>query len=96
MNEIGRKHPVHQPIREQFHAPIIVYVTVCTKGRKPILAEDKAHGLLLEAWRAAKAWLVSRYVIMPDHVHLFCAPAESDTQPLLQWVKYWKSATART
>src|SRR6266550_5761086 len=34
-------------------------------------------------------------VIMPDHIHLFCAPAESETQPLLQWVKYWKSSAAR-
>src|SRR2546423_8778192 len=32
---------------------------------------------------------------MPDHIHLFCAPAESETQPLLQWVKYWKSSAAR-
>jgi len=31
---------------------------------------------------------------MPDHIHLFCAPAESETQPLLQWVKYWKSSAA--
>ena len=32
---------------------------------------------------------------MPDHIHLFCAPAESETQPLLPWVKYWKSSAAR-
>ena len=45
--------------------------------------------------RAARMWQVGRYVIMPDHIHLFCAPAKSETQPLLQWVKYWKSSAAR-
>ena len=32
---------------------------------------------------------------MPDHIHLFCAPAESETRSLLQWVSYWKSISAR-
>ena len=95
MNEVGRTHPVHQSIREQFNTPIIVYVTVCTKGRKPILANDKAHALLLEAWRAAGAWLVGRYVIMPDHLHLFCAPTEHDSLPVTNWITFWKSYAAR-
>ncbi len=32
---------------------------------------------------------------MPDHVHLFCAPADIHPKPLLQWVSYWKSCAAR-
>jgi putative transposase len=95
MKEIGRKHPVHQPVYEQHNTPIIVYVTVCTKARKPILADDAACTLLLEAWRAAEAWLVGRYVIMPEHVHLFCAPAAYETLPLEGWMAFWKSYAAR-
>ena len=95
MKEIGRKHPVHQPVYEQHNTPIIVYVTVCTKARKPILADDVACTLLLEAWRAAEAWLVGRYVIMPEHVHLFCAPAAYETLPLESWMAFWKSYAAR-
>ena len=36
-------------------------------------------------------WTVRHYAC---HIHLFCAPAKSETQPLLQWVKYWKSSAA--
>jgi len=34
------------------------------------------HDLLCSVWREATAWLVGRYVIMPDHVHLFAAPGD--------------------
>jgi putative transposase len=95
MEEIGRKHPIHCPVHDRRDTPIIVFLTVCTKRRKPILTNSEAHARLINAWRAAKMWQVGRYVIMPDHIHLFCAPSESETQPLLQWVRYWKSATAR-
>ncbi|NUN98655.1 MAG: transposase, partial [Candidatus Omnitrophica bacterium] len=40
-------------------------------------------------------WLVGRYVLMPDHIHLFCSPRESEASGLTNWVKYWKSLTSR-
>jgi REP element-mobilizing transposase RayT len=79
MEEIGRKHPIHLDVHDRRDTPIIVFLTVCTKGRKPILASSEAQALLIAAWRTAKKWRVGRYVIMPDHIHLFCAPAESET-----------------
>jgi REP element-mobilizing transposase RayT len=39
--------------------------------------------------------MLGRYIIMPDHLHLFCAPREVHPQPLTQWVAYWKSHSAR-
>jgi len=75
MGEIGRKHPVHLDVHDRRDAPIIVYLTVCTKRRKPILANPAAHELFRASWREARSWLVGRYVVMPDHIHLFCAPA---------------------
>jgi REP element-mobilizing transposase RayT len=32
---------------------------------------------------------------MPDHIHLFCAPAVRPTQPLEPWIAFWKSTTAK-
>jgi REP element-mobilizing transposase RayT len=93
--DTGRKHPIHQPVYESHNRSVIIFVTVCTKDRKPILADDTAHQTLVEAWQVATSWLVGRYVIMPDHVHLFCAPAELHPLPLLKWVSYWKSHAAR-
>jgi hypothetical protein len=90
MDDVGRKHPAHVPVCDSFNTPVIVFLTVCTKDRKKILANEKAHELLVKSWQAATSWLVGRYVIMPDHIHLFCAPAESEGRPLMQWVGYWE------
>jgi putative transposase len=95
MEKIGRKHPVHQPVRERHNTAIIVFLTVCTKNRKPILANPAAHETLREAWYVARSWMTGRYILMPDHIHLFCAPGELIAQPLMTWVKYWKSNAAR-
>jgi putative transposase len=94
MDEIGRKHPIHLDVQDRRDTPSIIYLTVCTKRRKPILANPGTHELLRAAWRDGRSWLVGRYVVMPDHIHLFCAPSESEAQPLLQWASYWRSATA--
>jgi hypothetical protein len=76
MESDGRKHPVHAPVYERHNTPVIVFLTVCTKDRRAILANDAAHKLLLTAWQTQPSWLVGRYVILPDHLHLFCAPAK--------------------
>ena len=39
-------------------------------------------------------WYVGRFVLMPDHVHLFAAPA-SDAKSRPAWLKSWKSVSAR-
>jgi REP element-mobilizing transposase RayT len=95
MEDIGRKHPVHQLVSEVHNRPIIVFLTACTKNRKSILASDEVHQLLHRAWPMAGEWMVGRYIIMPDHVHLFCAPGEFPPSPLLRWVNFWKSQSAR-
>jgi len=33
---------------------------------------------------------------MPDHINLFCAPADLIPQPLTKWVNFWKSHAARS
>ena len=91
-----RKRPARQPVYEMGDRSAIVFVTVCTAGRRRVLANDGVHRLLIESWRCADHWTVGRYVIMPDHVHLFCAPARVEHLPLLRWVAYWKSSVSRS
>jgi putative transposase len=43
----------------------------------------------------ARSWLVGHYIIMPNHIHLFCAPATLPIEPLKQWVRYWKTLASR-
>ncbi|HEX8295225.1 MAG TPA: hypothetical protein VF593_02925 [Chthoniobacteraceae bacterium] len=91
----GRKHPVHHPSVLRCNEPAIVFVTVCTKDRKRILAAPDVVALLRESWRDATSWLVGRFVVMPDHLHLFCATGENPSRPIGQWIRYWKTLASR-
>jgi putative transposase len=85
-----RKHPAHGILLVDGR-PTIVFDTICTKNRAPWLAHAAVHCLLCEVWRDATAWLVGRYIIMPDHIHLFAAATEASTVTHDPWVTYWKS-----
>jgi len=90
-----RKHPVHLANVERFNQATILFVTVCTQDRRPVLACPSMHALLREAWSRAERWTVGRYMIMPDHVHLFCSPADRESENVKRWVAYWKGMVAR-
>lgn len=99
MTNLGdREHPDGLPVRKRPahgvhiipYQPTIVFLTVCTSDHTPWLATPAVHDLLRTVWQEADAWLVGRYVIMPGHLHLFCAPGASDIT-LDNWVRYWKS-----
>ncbi len=70
--------------------PTVIFDTVCTKNRSKWLATDDVHDLLRSVWKAATAWRVGRYVIMPDHVHYFAVATHSSIS-FDAWVQYWKS-----
>jgi REP element-mobilizing transposase RayT len=89
-----RKRPAHQSMVEHSNSSRIVFLTVCTEKRKQILCNDKIHQLLAESWKKADAWLVGRYILMPDHLHLFCSPVGLEYPSLKKWVQYWKSISA--
>jgi REP element-mobilizing transposase RayT len=91
----ARKHPAHHSFVERFNELAIVLLTVCTKDRKRILAKAAACETLVSAWNAASDWSVGRYVVMPDHLHLFCSPANTLGRPLEQWVRSWKTLASR-
>lgn len=90
----NRRRPIHQPVVHRPHTPPIIFLTVCARGRRPILARDDAAAAIVTAWRGAKSWAVGRYVIMPDHVHCFCSPADEEVR-LARWVQYWKALASR-
>ena len=84
-----RKHPAHGVLLIDGQ-PTVVFDTVCTKDRKKWLATPEVHEILKEVWVEADAWLMGRYVIMPDHVHFFSWFVGSAVE-YQNWVKYWKS-----
>jgi len=86
--EEGRSNP-SPGVHLQSGQSNIVFLTVTTEHREPWLANAEAHRLLRETWLAARAWLVGDYLIMPDHVHLFCEPREPGFE-IEQWITYWK------
>jgi REP-associated tyrosine transposase len=74
---------------------VIIYLTVCVERKRRLLASDTAAQLIVAAWQAATFWCVGRYVIMPDHIHLFCGPNTFPAQPLKKWIACWKNHVTR-
>ena len=93
-DSLHRKHPAHGVAFIEGQ-PTIVFDTVCTKDRKPWLANEDVHAVLRKVWQNATAWLVGRYMIMPDHIHYF-AVATDPTIEYENWVKYWKSQVTKS
>jgi REP element-mobilizing transposase RayT len=57
----------------------IYFITICTKDRRAVLAQDEVTEILIEESRGAHGrhgWVVCRYVIMPDHVHFFAGQSQ--------------------
>ena len=75
----------------------VYFITACTRRRIRILDNQSAHDICVEVWERGQqlqGWNVGRFVVMPDHVHFFCAP-EPDAKPLNVFVGKWKEWTAK-
>jgi len=82
-------------VRISIGRPNWVFLTVCTEKRSPWLAQEVTRETLHEIWRReATAWLVSDYVLMPDHLHLFCAPSDLE-RSIERWMGFWKDRFAK-
>ena len=93
--EPGRKQLPHLPSLELSNQTVIQYVSCNVDCRRPLLANPEIHQLLIEVWRKANHWLVGRYIVMPDHVHFFCAPAHVPVTPLKRWTEFWRAEATR-
>jgi putative transposase len=87
-DHIGRHNPTTGVLISR-DRPTIVFLTVCTFHRASTLGQQVWHDALIGSWIVAEAWLVGRYIIMPDHVHLFCAPKDEEIT-IEHWIAFWK------
>jgi REP element-mobilizing transposase RayT len=74
----------------------LIFITFCTHNRRPILANAMIHETFRTFCQAAETrhHRVGRYVIMPDHIHLFVqlqSPAYLST-----WIKTLKNSLSKT
>ncbi|MBQ9431683.1 MAG: hypothetical protein IJU44_09050 [Kiritimatiellae bacterium] len=87
----ARKHPSRNSILTTCdNRAIILFVTVVTCNRQCVLADCKVQSVILDVWRRTKGWIVGRYVIMPDHIHFFCAPTCYPPSDFHAWMACWK------
>ena len=77
----------------------VYFVTVCTQGRRSVLASAAILEVFRREWMSARQChgrLVGRYVIMPDHVHFFCVEQPAGARhELSRFVGRWKEWTAK-
>jgi putative transposase len=90
----GRRSLPHLPARDEVNQSVLIYVTVNVDKRRSILNQAAAVQTILNAWTEADYWLVGRYVIMPDHLHFFCAPSQEAAR-LKQWMQFWRATATR-
>jgi putative transposase len=79
-----------------FDPSSLYFVTFCAQQRTPFLARDEVHvAFICYGKRAERDFnvAVGRYVIMPDHVHLFVRGGQSFR--LRPWVGLLKQALAK-
>jgi putative transposase len=92
----SRKHPIHLPPRDWNNRAPLIFLTVAVNGRRSLLNRDAIHQLMRSLWLDAKDWKVGRYVLMPDHIHLFCAPVSLVPKvSMASWITYWKRTSSR-
>ena len=73
-----------------------VFLTVCTNRRERWLTDLSVMRSLHSIWKdEATAWLVNDYLLMPDHLHLFCAPHDTNFS-IEQWMGFWKDRLSKT
>ena len=74
----------------------IYFVTACIANRRHLLAEDSVHVVFRDFCKAShhRGVLVGRYVLMPDHFHLFvCIPPGA--LGLSGWMKSLKNTLSK-
>jgi REP element-mobilizing transposase RayT len=73
----------------QKYEPALYFVTFNTHLRRDLLASPTVHeGFVDYAERASQHSIgVGRYVIMPDHIHLFVCFGANSSPTLSEWIK---------
>jgi putative transposase len=92
--------PMRMPNPQRLHSLFteypIYYITACAYNRRPILDRRTVHESFIQfGLRAADRGVkVGRYVIMPDHIHLFAA-FDPESLSLSRWIKSLKTRSPK-
>jgi len=70
------------------------FVTLCVKGRKPVLADPRFAEVLFRLFTRLDHWVHEAWVIMPDHLHVLLGP-KSRVFHLSDWSHYVKRVTQK-
>lgn len=96
--QVGHPHrkplPHHPPV-QRWNEPVVLFVTLCVSEDSFTLTSPAIQAALVQSWHEATHWRVGTYIIMPDHVHLFCIPAVPDPASVVMWNKFWKGRLRR-
>ena len=84
--KIKRTPPRLSGVFQRYDAPVY-FITICTLNRQAVLASPHVHGAFRSyAMRGRQFGVaVGRYVIMPDHLHVFVTLGREMT--VSRWVK---------
>ncbi len=92
------KHPRRPPRLEQIFSSLraFYFVTFNTYKRRPLLAHPEIHDTFRFFCNRAQdhAVTVGRYVLMPDHAHLFVALSPEDLT-LRKWIQALRSVLGK-
>jgi len=89
-----RKRPARCTPIDAGNRSVILFVTVCAHQKRPLFANGPAFETIVSAWQSATTWAVGRFVVMPNHIHLFCSPVDSSFS-VRAWAHFWKSLASR-
>jgi REP element-mobilizing transposase RayT len=80
----------------QKYDPPLYFVTFNTYRRRKLLAEKQVHGQFVKFSKtgALRGIAIGRYVIMPDHIHLFVRGSHDFL--LTQWIRLLKRSLSET
>ena len=79
-----------------FYENPVYFITTCTAERGPILSNATVHDAFRTFCQNATGHgvLVGRYVLMPDHVHLFVCILPGE-MTLSKWIKSLKNSLSK-
>ena len=97
---IPAMNPTHKPRLQRLtftfcNAPLY-FLTLCTYQRRALLANRTSHECFDKFCHLAanRGVFVGRYVLMPDHIHLF-AQITANSTSLSLWLKALKNALSK-
>jgi putative transposase len=73
------------------------FLTACVEGRRPLLANHRVLDAFQEFCRTGldRGFFVGRFVLMPDHLHLFIVVPREVPHALSIWMKALKRSLTR-